>query len=73
MGVVLFGHADVRMSKVGRNYLQRRASHNQMRRIGVAEDVKRGRGRDASGLAGLGERSLGMRLPPSITVRTGKQ
>src|ERR1700730_4281489 len=39
----------------------------------MAEHVERSGGRDTSGLAGLSERSLGVRPPPSFSVRTGKQ
>src|SRR5215472_1228687 len=73
MRIVLLGHASVRMTEVGCDHLQRRAGHYEMRGVSVAENVKRGRRRDASRLAGLREWALGVRLPPSLSVHSRQE
>jgi hypothetical protein len=64
MGIVPLGHARVRMAEIGRDHRQRCPSLQQMRGIGVTQNMKAGRRIDPGTAAGFAQGPVLVRPSP---------
>jgi hypothetical protein len=72
MGIVPLGHACVGVTQVRRDHRQRRARLQEVRRIGMAQDVKGGRRVNPGPATGVAQRAMLVRPSPRRPVRSGK-
>jgi hypothetical protein len=72
MGIMPLGHARVGVTQVRGDYRQRRTRLQQMRRIGMAQNMKGSRWVNPGPATGVAQRAMLVRPSPGCPVRSGK-